>query len=445
MASSLLRSCFRPSSPSQGEKEDDRGEAEGGKDSVEAQKENGTLSRRGDSDSSSKSKNLRMNQSEASSQNNLMEIEVEDDSSGIKGSPSMSPYKRVSNKKITRFSLVDVSGASTSPTPNESGRTTPQTPKSIQLPGDDGQNSTARDSPKTIARSLAEAKGSTSPTEALERAPLTAPSSPLTRILSLASMSAGLSRASRSDSSANSSGSSSLKIRGGSRNREDQLAMGRALFSSFLKKCYSHEVLDYWDQSTNYIKLCKKHGVVDQAKDLARTMVQEFVVPNAPQKLDLGETIEDPLLRSYQTNEWDVNSFDATRRFLLKLLQGLRMDASVKYGVTSPTSQSIAVFLEEEERRMHQLMFQRDVHPLLHKLRKSTTFAGSSASGVTSGSGVFRRSSQLLLGGGGRKSLDGIAENRQVPPSQTVQRPSVTAATTTTTKRSSQTGATAQQ
>lgn len=153
---------------------------------------------------------------------------------------------------------------------------------------------------------------------------------------------------------------------------------GRTTFTQFLTKCYSSEVLEFWDMSTEYIQKCRKKSITESAKELACKMVAEYVLPNAPQKLDLGESIELPLIHSYEHNDFSPGSFDEARALLLKLLQGLRMDASVTYGVTSPATLSIEDFLEDEERKMHQLRFKRDVHPLLHKLRTSQTYGSVS-------------------------------------------------------------------
>ncbi|KAH9256677.1 hypothetical protein BASA81_005181 [Batrachochytrium salamandrivorans] len=76
-------------------------------------------------------------------------------------------------------------------------------------------------------------------------------------------------------------------------------------------------------------------------------------------------------------------------------MQGLKMDASVSFGgVKTPNALVVGLFLEGEERKMHQLRFQRDVHPLLHLLRRSTTVGSNpvvtaSASSVVS---AIRRS-----------------------------------------------------
>jgi hypothetical protein len=210
---------------------------------------------------------------------------------------------------------------------------------------------------------------------------------------------------SRTDSSANNS-QGSLKVRG-SRASDDISSHGRFIFSQFLTKCYSHEVLDYWDSTTQYIKLCKKRVAGDHAKELAKKCIVEYVLPGASQKLDLGEAVEDPLVSVYESNNFEPGTFDPTRKMLLKLLQGLRMDAIVSLGVKSPNAIAVSAFLEEEERKMHQLMFQRDVHPLLHKLRKSTTFAGNTQSG---GSGLFIKTSQLFTG---RRRSSGAAPGRR--------------------------------
>ena len=207
----------------------------------------------------------------------------------------------------------------------------------------------------------------------------------------------------------NSQSSFGVLFRRGSRqkrNSEENVHSGRLMFSNFLKKCYSHEVLDFWDLSTEYIKACKKKSISEHSKELGKKMISEFILPGAPQKLDLGHQIEEPLVETYNRNSFDPGTFDATRAFLLKLLQGLKMDASVFYGVTSPTSVSMNAFLEDEERKMHQLRFQRDVHPLLHKFRKSQTLGSSGLLSVQSRrSRASLRASQASLGENPRTSV----------------------------------------
>lgn len=173
--------------------------------------------------------------------------------------------------------------------------------------------------------------------------------------------------------------------------RNTQVELGRQQFTSFLRRCYSLEVLEFWDETTRYIRLAKHNS--SKFVHVGRSMIEEYVLPNSPQKLDLGWEIEDPLLAAYAGEvEFTAGSFDPCRWMLLKLMQGLKMDASVLYGgVKTPTALVVGLFLEEEERKMHQLRFQRDVHPLLHLLRRGTT-VGSNPAAAAASSSAMRRS-----------------------------------------------------
>lgn len=170
--------------------------------------------------------------------------------------------------------------------------------------------------------------------------------------------------------------------------RNTQVENGRQLFSGFLQRCYSVEVLEFWDGTSKYICLAKQQQPGNNSTrhvDLAKRLIAEYLLPDSKQKLDLGWEIEDPLIEAYEgKREFTAGSFDSCRKLLFKLMLGLKMDANVSYGGAKiPNAVAIAMFLDDEERKMHQMRFQRDVHPLLHLLRRNTTVEGrGSALGV---------------------------------------------------------------
>ncbi|KAH9256678.1 hypothetical protein BASA81_005182 [Batrachochytrium salamandrivorans] len=92
--------------------------------------------------------------------------------------------------------------------------------------------------------------------------------------------------------------------------RNTQVELGRQQFTTFLQRCYSQEVLEFWDETTRYIRLAKHNST--KFIQVARSMIEEYVLPNSPQKLDLGWEIEDPLLAAYEGEvEFTAGSFDA--------------------------------------------------------------------------------------------------------------------------------------
>lgn len=162
------------------------------------------------------------------------------------------------------------------------------------------------------------------------------------------------------------------------KNRTNRLAsadlssLGRKVFCDFLIKCMAMEVLQFWDMTSEFVANCSKKVVSEAAYNIANKMMQEFIVPEAPQRMDLGYTIDGPLLEAYCLGTYSIDQFDPARRSLWKLLKGLQMDACMTFGVKSHTAQAVAKFLESEERKMHQLTFQRDVNPLIRMLRRKS-------------------------------------------------------------------------
>lgn len=58
---------------------------------------------------------------------------------------------------------------------------------------------------------------------------------------------------------------------------EDFVTAGKKVFLEFLKKCYSLEVLEFWDYTTDYVMACRRKRVPESALALAAKIVQEFM------------------------------------------------------------------------------------------------------------------------------------------------------------------------
>lgn len=103
-------------------------------------------------------------------------------------------------------------------------------------------------------------------------------------------------------------------------------------------------------------------------------------LPNAPQKMDLGYTVDIPLVQSFRMGKFEFDSFDEARNVIWRIILGLQLDASILYGIKSGAAAAITKYIESEQKRVIQLFFQRDVHPLLIKIRKSGTLPLSQSS-----------------------------------------------------------------